>query len=67
MKAINWICGFVSVALLVAFLGKYAVSINAIPLWIIILGCLVPPIVDVIQSARAGDATKRDRQEVSSN
>lgn len=49
MKIVHWICGIFSLAILVLFLGKYAVSIGSFPLWIIIVGCLILPIVDLIK------------------
>ncbi len=55
MKIINWICGIFALALLVIFLGKYAVSIGSVPLWIIIVGVLVLPVADVVLSLRESE------------
>lgn len=52
MKIIGWICGIFSIVLLIVFLGKYAVSINSIPLWIIIVGTLVLPLIDFYKSMK---------------
>ena len=52
MTVVNWICGFIGSILLIVFLGKYAVSINSIPLWIIIVGVLILPLADIVTSAR---------------
>lgn len=49
MKIVHWVCGIFSLAILVFFLGKYAVSIGSVPLWIIIVGCLILPLVDLIK------------------
>ncbi len=49
MKIVHWVCGIFSVAMLVVFLGKYAVTIGSAPLWIIIVGCLILPFVDLIK------------------
>jgi hypothetical protein len=63
MKIINWICGVFSVAMLVVFLGKYAVSINSIPLWIIIVGVLVLPMVDFVKSMKTMDVIDAAEEE----
>lgn len=47
MKIVGWICGIFSLAMLFVFLGKYAVSIGSIPLWVIIVGVVLLPIYDV--------------------
>lgn len=49
MKTVHWVCGIFSLAMLILFLGKYAVSIASIPLWIIIVGCLILPVVDLVK------------------
>ncbi len=49
MRIVHWVCGIFSVAMLVLFLGKYAVSIGSAPLWIIIVGCLILPAIDLFK------------------
>ncbi|MDH3315257.1 MAG: hypothetical protein OER43_05770 [Gammaproteobacteria bacterium] len=49
MKIVHWVCGIFSVLMLLVFLGKYAVTIGSFPLWIIIVGCLILPFVDLIK------------------
>lgn len=63
MKIVNWICGMFSIAMLVVFLGKYAISINSIPLWIIIVGVLVLPFVDFVKSMRTMDVIEATEAE----
>ncbi len=48
----NLICGLVPVVLILAFLGNYAVKINSIPLWIIIVSVLALMLADFVQSVR---------------
>jgi ABC-type phosphate transport system permease subunit len=55
MNLVNWICGIFALAMLIVFLGKYAVSIGSLPLWIIIVGVLILPVVDVVLSIRDSD------------
>ena len=52
MKIVNWICGIFALAMLIIFLGKYAVSVGSLPLWIIIVGVLVLPVADVVLTLR---------------
>lgn len=52
MKAATWISGIIGLVLLLLFLGKYALTINAIPLWIIIIACFAMPVVDFVQAVR---------------
>lgn len=65
MKTVNWICGIIALVLLIVFLGKYAVSIGSIPLWIIILGVLILPVFDVFKSLKDsnGDSGSADTRE----
>lgn len=49
MKIVNWVCGIFALLMVVVFLGKYAVSIGSIPLWIIIVGVLILAVVDLIK------------------
>lgn len=52
MRIVNWVCGIFALAMLVVFLGKYAVSIGSIPLWVIIVGVLILPAIDVLKSVK---------------
>ena len=52
MRIINWICGIFALLMLVLFLGKYAVSIGSLPLWIIIVGVLILPVLDLLKSMK---------------
>ena len=52
MKTVNWICGIIALLMMIVFLGKYAVSIGSIPLWIIILGVLILPVIDLFKSMK---------------
>ncbi len=49
----NLITGAVAIVLIVVFLGKYAVTLNSLPLWIIIVGTLVLVGYDYFSSLRA--------------
>lgn len=49
---VNFLAGVFALLLLILFLGKYAVSINSIPLWIIILGSVALAISDFVTSMR---------------
>jgi hypothetical protein len=55
MKIVNWICGIFALLTLAVFLGKYAVSIGSLPLWIIIVGVLILPVVDLLKSMKEAD------------
>ena len=65
MRTINWICGIIALLLLIVFLGKYAVSIGSIPLWIIIVGVLILPVYDLFKSMKGsnGDDGTADTRE----
>ena len=52
---VNLLTGLVGIVLLAVFLGKYALSINAAPLWIIILGSLALAIDDFVGTLRSRD------------
>jgi len=52
MKTLNLVCGIFALLGVIVFLGKYAVSIGEIPLWIIIVGVLVLPVADLIVTLR---------------
>lgn len=56
MAIISWISGILGLLLVAVFLGKYAVSIDSIPLWVIILGVLVFPAYDLVKTLRGGNA-----------
>lgn len=55
MTVVNWICGGIGLVMVIVFLGKYAVSVHSLPLWIIIVGVLVLPVADVVLSIRRGN------------
>jgi hypothetical protein len=55
MKIVSWICGLFALLMLMVFLGKYAVSIGSLPLWIIIVGVLILPVVDLVKSMKEAD------------
>ena len=67
MKIINWIWGIFSLAILVVFLGKYAISINSIPLWIIIVGVLILPVIDFVKSMKTMDVIDTTAEESGSS
>lgn len=48
----NLITGLVAVAIVIVFLSFYAVKINSIPLWIIIVSILTMVVTDFVQSVR---------------
>lgn len=49
------VTGLIGTAMIVLFLGYYAVSLNAIPLWIIIGSVLAMVCVQFIESLRSND------------
>ncbi len=65
MRIVNWICGIFALLMLIVFLGKYAVSIGSIPLWIIIVGVLILPVLDLYKSMKeeSGEAKTSDTRE----
>ncbi|MDX1512843.1 MAG: hypothetical protein R3174_03775 [Gammaproteobacteria bacterium] len=66
MRIVSWICAIVAFVGLVVFLGKYAVSINSVPLWIIIVGVLILPAVDVFLSLKDRDSEAEKSEETGS-
>ncbi len=48
----NLITGLIAAAMVIVFLGFYAVRLDAIPLWIIIIAILAMVCVDFVQSVR---------------
>lgn len=62
----NRITGCIATALVVVFLGTYAVKINSLPLWVIIVAVLAMQVGDVVHSIyrerqdRATGGTRRD-------
>lgn len=62
MKIVNWICGIFALAILVVFLGKYAVSIGSIPLWVIIVGVLILPVIDVLKSVKGENGASEGKK-----
>ncbi|MFQ5840562.1 MAG: hypothetical protein ACE5HK_07555 [Candidatus Methylomirabilales bacterium] len=50
----NLISGVIAVLVVVTFLGYYAVRLESIPLWIIIVGVLAMILLDFVQSLRNG-------------
>ena len=65
MKIVNWVCGIFALGMLILFLGKYAVSIGSLPLWIIIVGVLILPVLDLFKSMKdeSGEAETSDTRE----
>lgn len=59
MRIVNWVFGIFALAMLVIFLGKYAVSIGSLPLWIIIVGVLILPILDLVKSMKDSDDSEK--------
>ena len=56
----NLIPGFVAALLLTVFLGFYALRLNSMALWVIIVSILTMVIVDYVQSVRSeGDTNSR--------
>ncbi len=49
------VTGLIGTAMIVVFLGYYAVSLNAIPLWIIIGSILAMVCVQFVESLRSND------------
>ncbi len=49
---INLISGLIAVVLVSLFLGSYALTLNSIPLWIIIVGVLAMLVADFVLSMR---------------
>jgi hypothetical protein len=50
---LNKITGAIALAMIAVFLGEYAVTINKLPLWIIILSILAMVAADYILSFKA--------------
>ena len=48
----NIITGAIAVAMAVVFFLYYAIRINSIPLWIIIVGAVIMLVYDFVQSIR---------------
>ncbi len=48
----NLIAGLIPAAMVIVFLGFYAVRLGAIPLWIIIIAILAMVLIDLVQSVR---------------
>ncbi len=56
----NLIAGLIPAAMVIVFLGSYAVRLDAIPLWIIIIAILAMVLIDLVQSVRKGKNGPRD-------
>ena len=52
--AVELVAGVIALTLVLVFLGNYAVVLNALPLWIIIIGILALPLADFVQTLRKG-------------
>lgn len=48
----NFIAGLIAVVLISVFLLFYAVTLESLPLWIIIVGVLALVVIDFVQSVR---------------
>jgi hypothetical protein len=44
--------GLIGTVLVVAFLGYYAISLNSIPLWIIVISVLTMVVAEYVESLR---------------
>ena len=53
------VVSLIAFAMIVAFLGNYALSINSVPLWVIILGVLAMVIADVWQDIYSDHSSDR--------
>jgi len=49
---VNVVTGLLAMLLMLVFLGNYAVKINALPLWIIIVVVAALPLYDFVQTLR---------------
>ncbi len=56
----NTVTGLVGLALITLFLGNYAVTLKAIPLWAIIVGTLALVAYDYLGSLRAAKEQQDD-------
>ncbi|MEE8623112.1 MAG: hypothetical protein V3T27_04405 [Alphaproteobacteria bacterium] len=56
----NLIAGLIPAAMVIVFLGSYAVRLDAIPLWIIIIAILAMVLIDLVQSVMKGKNGPRD-------
>lgn len=56
----NRITGLIAAAMVIVFLGFYAVRLDAIPLWIIIIAILAMVLIDLVQSVRKDKNGPRD-------
>ncbi len=50
---VNMITGAIAVLAIVVFLGEYAVTINTLPLWVIICGVCAMMVYDYVKSIKA--------------
>ncbi len=51
----NLIAGLIGATMVIIYLGYYAISLNAAPLWVIIVAILFMVCTDVFQSLRKGN------------
>ncbi len=51
----NLIAGLIAVLLIIVFLGNYAVTLNSVPLWVIIVVVLMMILIDYVGSLRKGE------------
>ncbi|HEX9767748.1 MAG TPA: hypothetical protein VGA50_01125 [Kiloniellales bacterium] len=51
----KFVAGLIGTLMIVVFLGYYAVTLNAIPLWIIIGGVLIMVCVQFVESLKNGN------------
>ncbi|MGI9332863.1 MAG: hypothetical protein ACR2RL_06855 [Gammaproteobacteria bacterium] len=52
--AVELVAGVIAIVLVVVFLGNYAIVLNTLPLWIIIVGILALPLADFVQTLLKG-------------
>ena len=56
----NLIAGLIAVLLIIVFLGNYAVTLNSVPLWVIIVAVLMMILIDYVGSLRKGEQESRE-------
>jgi len=54
---IKFVTGLIGTLMMIVFLGYYAISLNAIPLWVIIVSVLAMVAWQFIETLKSGDGT----------
>ena len=52
MRVATLVCGVLGLVMALVFLGNYAIRINSVPLWVIIVGVLLLPCADLLVALR---------------